>query len=97
MSAESLDVTPVYGWGWVIAGEPRAEVPEPFTLRLEERGPPRWIGTVLGVHHEFAGRRALMSQRHTDWDGHVNIVIEPTDEASEASTGFGTVAGQTDL
>jgi hypothetical protein len=30
-----IEVRPIYGWGWIVAGKPRFEVPAPFRMRLE--------------------------------------------------------------
>jgi hypothetical protein len=89
----TIKVTPIYGWGWVIAGEPRLTVPDPFTVRLEGSEPKRWQGIVLDDGHEFQGQRVTLSQRHVEWTGNVNIQVEPSDQAGKRSTGFGMLAG----
>jgi hypothetical protein len=81
----TITVTPIYGWGW---SGPRFEVPAPFTMRLEPAESNHWVGLVLDDGHEFQGRRILLSQRHTEWDGHVNVAVEPTDPEGQPSYGF---------
>jgi hypothetical protein len=88
----TIKVIPIYGWGWMISGKSRFEEPAPFTLQLECVRPGRWTGIVLDETHEFHGQRVRMSKRHVDWDGYVNIVVEPCDPAEPTSTGFGIVS-----
>lgn len=88
-----IEVKPIYGWGWIVAGEPRFEVPAAFTMRLEDSQPKLWTGIVLDKGHEFEGRRVTLSQRHLEWTGHVNIVVEPPDPADRPTAGFGQLAG----
>lgn len=85
----TVRVRPIYGWGWTIAGKPRFQAPEPFTLELEEKGPGHWAGKVLEERHEFRSQRVVLSQRHVEWTGHVNILVDASDPASEPSFGFG--------
>jgi hypothetical protein len=87
-----IKVTPIYGWGWIIAGEPRFKVPEPFSIGLEGSEANRWTGVVLDQGHEFEGRRVVLSQRHVQWSGHVNVEVQPTDPSDKPSAGFGTLA-----
>lgn len=89
----TIKVVPIYGWGWVVAGSPRFEVPDPFTVQLEHAEATRWSGIVLDSGHEFEGRQVDLSQRHVSLTGHVNIVVQPRDPAEVASSGFGTLAG----
>ena len=42
-----VDVTPMSGSGWVVAGVPRKLAPVPFTLALGSSEPRRWRGLVL--------------------------------------------------
>jgi hypothetical protein len=88
----TIMVTPVYGWGWIIAGEPRFEVPDAFTVRLENAEPKFWQGVVLDDGHEFQGRRVTLVQRHAEWDGSVNIEVGPSDQNGAVSAGFGMLA-----
>ena len=85
----TIQVKPIYGWGWVIAGSPRFEVPEPFTLRLEENDSRRWTGVVVDDGHEFQGCRVTLSQRHVEWTGAVNVLVEAAGAADKPSSGFG--------
>jgi hypothetical protein len=87
----TIEVTPIYGWGWVIVGEGPFEVPAPFTMSLEYEGPKGFQGIVLDDGHEFYGQRATLSQRHVEWDGCVNIDIEPLDRIATAVAGYGMV------
>jgi hypothetical protein len=41
-ASETIEVFPIYGWGWVIAGSPRFEVPAPFKVKLEHAEAARW-------------------------------------------------------
>jgi hypothetical protein len=88
----TIKVTPIYGWGWVIAGEPRFSVPEPSAMRLDGSDGGRWTGVVVDQGHEFEGRRVTLSQRHVEWTGHVNIEVQPADPGGKPSHGFGTLA-----
>ena len=55
-----VNVTPVSGSGWVIAGVPRERVPEPFTMALQSSEPKRWLGLVLDTGHEFFGQHGYL-------------------------------------
>ena len=84
----TIKVLPVYGYGWVISGEPRFEIPAPFTVELEVSERTRWTGVVRDDEHEFRGQRVELSQRHVGWTGDINIVIEPLDPTRKPSSGF---------
>lgn len=71
-----VEVKPVYGHGWLVAGEARRDVPAAFTMRIENSQPKLWTGVVLSEGHEFEGRRVTLTQRHLEWSGYVNIVVE---------------------
>jgi hypothetical protein len=90
-SMPTLNVTPVSGSGWVTAGAPRELAPEPFTMALESSEPKRWLGLVLNNGHEFVGRRVELKQRHDEWTGEVEIVVEPSGPSDGSSTGFGLI------
>jgi hypothetical protein len=90
-SMPTIRVTPVFGPGWVIAGVPRERVPEPFTMALQCSEPRRWLGLVLDNGHEFLGRRVEMKQRHDEWTGEVEIVVDPPGPGALSSTGIGFV------
>ena len=85
----TIEVTPIFGWGWVIEGQPRFQIPTPFSVSLENSEPTRWAGVVMDNGHEFSGRRVILSQRHAEWDGHVNIEVEPAASTGKATIGFG--------
>ena len=87
-----IEVRPIYGWGWIVAGKPRFEVPAPFRMRLEGSQPKLWTGIVLDEGHEFGGRRAILSQRHLEWTGYVNIAVESSNPADRPTIGFGQLA-----
>ena len=89
--ASTIRVVPIYGWGWAIAGKPRSDVPEPFTVQLDLSESSRWSGIVMDHEHEFHGRRVELSKRHVEQDGCVNIFIEPIDPMGEPSDGFGMI------
>ena len=85
-----VEVKPIYGHGWFIAGQHRFAVPAPFTMKvesskLESSQPKVWTGIVLTEGHEFEGRRVTLTQRHVEWSGHVNIVVE----AKQQTSGYG--------
>jgi hypothetical protein len=99
MSAKpTIKVTPVYGYGWSIGGEPRDGEPEPFTIRVEGARPLEGTnkkvltGVVLDDRHEFQHMRVTLSQRHDQWTGAVNIRIESCDPAGQPSWGYGILA-----
>jgi len=71
-----IEVRPVYGHGWLVGGELRREVPAVFIMRLEHSKPQSWEGMVLTEGHEFEGLRVTLTQRHLEWSGYVNIVVE---------------------
>jgi hypothetical protein len=48
-----VNVTPVSGSGWVVAGVPRELAPETFTMALQSSHPKRWLGLVLDSGHEL--------------------------------------------
>ncbi len=87
----TISVTPISGPGWVIAGVPRQRAPEPFTMALQWSEPKRWLGLVLDNGHEFLGRRAELMQRHDEWTGEVEIVVEPSGPSNRSSIGLGLV------
>ncbi len=87
----AIIVTPMHGWGWVIAGETRFEVPDAFSVGLIDSGSNRWRGIVLDESHEFQGRPVTLAQRHTEWTGVVNIQVGTPDDGT-LCTGFGMVA-----
>ena len=84
----TVNVTPVSGSGWVIAGVPRELVPEPFTMALQCFEPKCWLGLVLDNGHEFVGRRVKLKQRHDKWTGEDEIVVEHSGPSDRSSTGF---------
>ena len=92
MSIVSIDVEPAFGWGWVFNGLPRFEVPEPFSINLQSVGDHSCKGIVISVGHEFEGLEILLSQRHVEWSGHVNVEVHPSDSGLEPTTGFATIA-----
>jgi hypothetical protein len=85
----TVDVAPVSGSGWVVAGVPRELAPEPFTMALVSSQPKRWLGLVLDSGHEFAGRRVELKQLHDEWTGEVEIIVEPAGPGDGRSTGVG--------
>jgi hypothetical protein len=85
----TVDVAPVSGSGWVVAGVPRELAPEPFTMALVSSQPKRWLGLVLDSGHEFAGRRVELKQLHDEWTGEVEIIVEPARSGDGRSTGVG--------
>jgi len=90
-SMPTVNVTPVSASGWMVAGMPRELAPEPFTMALQCVEPKRWLGLVLDNGHEFVGRRVELKQRHDEWTGEVEIVVEPWGPSERSSTGFGLI------
>ncbi|MER8971194.1 MULTISPECIES: hypothetical protein [unclassified Mesorhizobium] len=94
MDTSVIEVKPIYGHGWVIAGKHRFEVPAPFSMKVEssklESSQPRaWTGIVVTEGHEFEGHRLTLTQRHVEWSGFLNIWVETERQTS----GFGEILG----
>lgn len=87
----TLEVRPIYGWGWVITGQPRFEPPAIFSIGVDGSEASQCSGLVLTLGHEFYGQRAVLSQRHAGWDGNVNILVEGEDGTAQHSSGFGLI------
>ena len=87
---KTIVIDPIFGWGWVAGETPRPDVPSPFRMKITRSEPALWEGVVEEPDHEFTGQRASITQRHTDWDGHVNVELRPADGGA-TSTGFGVV------
>ena len=88
-SMPTVNVTPVSGW--VTAGAPRELAPEPFTMALVSSEPKRWLGLVLDNGHEFEGRNVELKQRHDEWTGEVEIIVEPAGPGDQRLTGPGLI------
>ena len=88
-SMPTVNVTPVSASGWMVAGMPQELAPEPFTMALQCFEPKRWLGLVLDNGHEFEGRNVELKQRHDEWTGEVEIIVEPTGPGDRRSTGPG--------
>jgi hypothetical protein len=86
-SMPTVNVTPVSGW--MVAGVPHEQAPEPFTMALQSSEPKRWLGLVLDSGHEFEGRNVELKQRHDEWTGEVKIIVEPTGPDDRRWTGPG--------
>ncbi|MFO1056953.1 MAG: hypothetical protein U1E53_08295 [Dongiaceae bacterium] len=87
-------VKPIYGWGWVISGQPRFAVPEPFSVRLDGGTERSWSGVVLDPRHEFTGQRVTLTQRDQRWSGDVNVVVQPAYAGGQPSKGFAVLAAR---
>jgi hypothetical protein len=61
-------------------------------MTLETAESSRWAGKVVEPGHEFDDRRVVVSQRHVEWSGQVNIEIEAVDRAGAITYGYGTLA-----
>jgi hypothetical protein len=86
----TFTVEPIYGWGWVIPGAERTrDVPERFSIRLDDDDLDGWTGIVLTDAHEFEGCRVKLSQRYTEWDGTVNIEVISQSTDGKDSYGYG--------
>ena len=87
----TVNVMPVSGPRWVVAGVPRELAPGPFTMALQCSEPKRWSGLVLDDGHEFVGRCVELKQRHDEWTGEVEIVVEPSGSSDCFSMGPGLI------
>ncbi|WP_339871769.1 hypothetical protein [uncultured Brevundimonas sp.] len=90
---DTLDVTPIYGWGWFM-DEPTStpEVPAPFTIRAASSDERVWEGAVTTPGHPFEGHQVLLSKRHVAWDGHVNVKVREGPSGRVLASGFAVVA-----
>lgn len=87
----TLKVMPVSGSGWVIAGARRDQAPAPFTMALQSSQPKHWWGLVLDSGHEFAGQPVELKQRHEDWTGEVDVIVNPAGLGDRRSVGPGII------
>ena len=93
----TIKVRPFYGWGWADTEEsPWDSVPQPFHANVTPKTetwydkPVRTLqGTVTENAHELEGYSVLLSQRHFDWDGDVNITLKSTE--GRELRGFGSI------
>lgn len=91
----TVQVRPIRGCGWSNSEEqPWDYVPEPFeadvTPKTEiwyERQVPTLQGTVSHEEHEFFGYSVVLSPRHEQWDGFVNISLTSVDGRKAAGMG----------
>ena len=83
---KAINVKPIYGWGWTLGGDKsRIDVPRPFTMEVVQTQsslPKYWRGKVTSPGHVFSGSVVTLSQRHTVWDGHVNVIVDGEVDAS---------------
>ena len=84
-----IGVTPIYGWGWNSSNNQSIAVPEPFKASKDRLSEEIWVGYITSLGHEYEGDKILLSQRHDEWDHHVNIEIRLSDGI--IVTGFATV------
>lgn len=82
-----VSVQPIYGWGWMVAGNPSFQVPEPFQIRVDDVEAGMCSGLVVTGTHAFAGRRVRLIQRHEDSSRYVNIEVA----GQPAISGYGEV------
>lgn len=84
-----VPLIPFYGWGWIGADGQLRETPQPF----EVQGIPAaaWEGVVATDIHEFSGAQALISQRHVEADGDVNVEIRAADTGRCLAVGYAQV------
>ena len=75
-----VSVQPTYGWGWT-DGQDGIETPPPFQANLS-RNEDELTGQVIGAGHPYEGARLILSRRHQDWDGCVNVEIHAPDRAT---------------
>ena len=95
MVTRTVQVRPIHGWGWSDTAEAAWDyVPEPFeanvTAKTETwygRQVPTLQGAVSEGQHEFSGYSVLLSPRHEEWDGFVNITLQSTDGRKLAGMG----------
>ena len=93
-----IELRPFYGWGWADTEGEAAwdDVPKPFradvTPKIEvwfEKAVRTLQGTVAEQSHPLQGYSVLLSQRHVDWDGDVNVTLR-SPEGRELK-GFATI------
>ena len=90
---DTLDVAPIYGWGWIMdEATSIPEVPAPFTLGSVTSGEHVWEGIVTTRDHRFEGHQVLLSKRHVEWDGHVNVKVREVSSGRSLASGFALVA-----
>ncbi|WP_339933411.1 hypothetical protein [uncultured Brevundimonas sp.] len=90
---DTLDVTPIYGWGWVLdEATSIPEVPAPFTILAASSGERIWEGVVTTPGHPFEGHQVLLSKRHVEWDGNVNVKVREVLSGRVLASGFALVA-----
>ncbi len=70
-----LKLLPMYGYGWT-GGQTTRETPTAFSVHITEEEAGVWKGVVTTPSHEFDGRAISMSQRHSEWDGILNVTLE---------------------
>jgi hypothetical protein len=95
--SRTIEVRPFYGWGWAdTADAPWDYVPEPFHANVMpkteiwfEKPIPTLQGTVAEDRHELDGYSVMLSPRHVEWDGDVNITLQSTE--GRELRGFGSI------
>jgi hypothetical protein len=92
-----IEVRPSYGWGWAnTEGAAWDHVPDPFHADVTPKTeiwydqPVRTLqGEVVEEFHPQNGYSVLLSQRHVDWDGDVNITLRSSD--GQELSGYGSI------
>jgi hypothetical protein len=93
----TIEVHPIPGWGWADStGAAWDYTPEPFRADVIsktevwcERPIPTLQGTVAEQAHELSGYSVMLSRRHVEWDGYVNVTLR-SNQGREIR-GFGSV------
>jgi len=68
------------------------EVPAPFTIRAASSGERVWEGVVTTPGHPFERHQVLLSKRHVEWDGHVNVKVREVPSGRVRASGFALLA-----
>ena len=93
-----VNVLTYYGWGWADSKNPdvRDCIPESFSASVKRDTETRFGKTVTILRgiidqpdHELNGFEVLLSPRHTQWDGYVNVSLKGAEGREVA--GFGEI------
>jgi hypothetical protein len=77
----TIQVKAIYGWGWLIDGEPRFKVPEPFAVLLD------------GSEGQVQGRTGQSDQRRPTVRGWVDDILAGAGRASCSLKGTSSMVG----
>lgn len=74
--SDKIEVKPIYGWGWFDSGRELLDVPETFIAIGKFVSNSEWSGRITSPDHKYFDAKLLLSKRHTNWDGLVNVQFE---------------------